>query len=53
MKKIFCIMSLVFGLLCLVCGAIYGGLLVWELIAKMRCAKETAFAKIREFVAED
>ena len=50
MKKTFCALSLVFGVLCLICGACYGGLLAWELIKKFRETKDSAIQKIRLFV---
>lgn len=53
MKKIFCILSLVFAVLCLICGVIYGGLLIWEVTKKFRATKEMAVQKIREFVMHE
>jgi len=53
MKRLFCILALVFGALCLACGACYGGLVVWELVKKLRSAKEAAMHKLREFVMDE
>jgi len=52
MKKIFCILSLVFGALCLVFGVGYATLLIMELVKKLRATKEVAMQKIRDFVSE-
>jgi len=53
MKKVFCTLSLVFGILCLICGVCYGGLLAWELINKFRETKESAIQRIRDFVKQE
>ena len=52
MKRIFCILSLVFGALCLVFGVGYATLLIMELVKKLRATKEVAMQKIRDFVSE-
>jgi len=53
MKRIFCVLSLAFFVLSLICGAVYGGLFVWEMVKRVRGAKEAAMSKLRELVAED
>jgi len=53
MKKLFCILSLIFFALCLVCGACYGGLVVCELVEKLKTAKSSAIDKLRDYVIEE
>jgi len=53
MKKVFCALSLVFGILCLICGICYGGLLAWELIKTFRDTKESAIQRIKDFVKHE
>ena len=53
MKKVFCILSLVFFILCLICGACYGALFAKELILKLKEAKKTTIEKIKDYIAEE
>ena len=53
LKKIFCILSLVFFALCLVCGACYGGLVIRELAQKLKEAKASAIEKIRVIIQDE
>lgn len=53
MKKIFCILSLVFFALCLVFGACYGGLVVCELVQKLKETKAAAIEKIKVIIQDD
>jgi len=53
MKKLFCILSLVFFVLSLICGACYGVLIVRELFNKLKEAKKSAIGVIRDYVADE
>ena len=53
MKKIFCILSLVFGALCLLCGICYGVLLVMELSGKLKAVKKEAIKRIKDYVLDE
>ena len=53
MKKLFCIMSLVFFALCLVCGACYGGFVIMELVAKLKETKASAIEKLRIIIEDE
>ena len=53
MKKIFCILSLVFFALCLLCGACYGGLVVRELAQKLKETKAAAIEKIKVIIQDE
>jgi len=53
LKKIFCILSLVFFALCLVFGACYGGLVVCELVQKLKETKAAAIEKIKVIIQDE
>ena len=53
MKKICCIMSLVFFALCLVCGACYGGFVIKEMVAKLKETKVSAIEKLRIIIEDE
>jgi len=53
MKKLFCIMSLVFFALCLICGACYGGFVIMELVAKLKETKASAIEKLRIIIEDE
>ena len=51
MKKLFCVLSLVLGLLSMVFGAIYAVLVMIDLHEKLKAEKRVALEKIRDYIA--
>ena len=52
MKRTFCILAIVFGVLCLLCGFLYGCICLMDVLKKIKNAKETALQKLRNVILE-